>query len=42
MLFGSISTAFGTIIAYYFGSSQGSEDKTDMIHKSNLIDKDNK
>ena len=42
MLFGSISTAFGTIIAYYFGSSQGSEDKTNMIHKSHPINREDK
>ncbi len=31
MLFGSISTGFGTVLAYFFGSSQGSEAKTEML-----------
>lgn len=39
MLFGSISTGFGTILAFFFGSSQGSETKTDML-KDNISKKE--
>lgn len=31
MLFGALSTNFGAVINYYFGSSQGSELKTQML-----------
>lgn len=31
MLFGALATNFGAVINYYFGSSQGSEAKTQML-----------
>ena len=34
MLFGSLSTAFGVVVAYFFGSSKSSADKTALIQKS--------
>tara|TARA_R110002096_G_scaffold427197_1_gene637733 strand:+ start:75 stop:602 length:528 start_codon:yes stop_codon:yes gene_type:complete len=33
MLFGTLATAFGGVIQYFFGSSAGSKQKTDVIHK---------
>ncbi len=32
MLFGTLATAFGGVIQYFFGSSAGSKQKTDVIH----------
>lgn len=31
MLFGTLSTGFGTILAYFFGSSKSSSDKTKLM-----------
>jgi len=31
MLFGTISTGFGTVLGYFFGSSQSSQEKDDII-----------
>lgn len=31
MLFGALATSFGSVIAYFFGSSKGSADKTKML-----------
>jgi hypothetical protein len=31
MLFGTLSTAFGTVLAYFFGSSKSSSDKTKLL-----------
>lgn len=35
MLFGSLSTGFGTVLSYFFGSSKSSSDKTKMLTASN-------
>jgi hypothetical protein len=34
MLFGSLSTGFGQVLQYFFGSSKGSADKTTFMAKS--------
>ncbi len=34
MLFGSLSTNAGMVVGYFFGSSRGSDTKTDMIYNS--------
>jgi ABC-type cobalt transport system substrate-binding protein len=34
MLFGTLATAFGAVINYFFGSSQGSAEKTEMLAKA--------
>jgi len=31
---GALLTAFGTVVGYYFGSSAGSQRKTDMLSKA--------
>lgn len=31
MLFGALSTGFGQVLQYFFGSSKGSSDKTDVL-----------
>ena len=33
MLFGALSAAFGAVVQYFFGSSQSSADKTDIMVK---------
>ena len=33
MLFGALSAAFGAVVQYFFGSSKGSADKTEMLAK---------
>ena len=38
MLFGSLSTAWGAIISYYYGSSHGSQKKDDVIASSSPVD----
>jgi len=35
MLFGALSTGFGTVLSYFFGSSKSSNDKTRMLSSSN-------
>lgn len=35
MLFGSLSTGFGTVLAYFFGSSKSSADKTVLLSGRN-------
>lgn len=35
LLLGALSTAFGSIVAYYFGSSAGSKEKTALMSKTN-------
>ena len=37
LLIGSLSTAFGLVIGYYYGSSAGSERKTDLLAKANPV-----
>ncbi len=37
MLFGALAAGFGSVIGYYFGSSKGSSEKTDLLAKSELI-----
>jgi hypothetical protein len=31
MMFGSLTTTFGTVVGWYFGSSAGSDRKTEML-----------
>jgi len=38
MLFGTISTGFGTVLGFFFGSSQSSGEKDEMIHRSKPLD----
>ncbi len=38
MLFGTISTGFGTVLGFFFGSSQSSGEKDEMIHKSKPLE----
>ena len=33
MLFGTLCTAFGTVVGYFFGSSKGSSDKNELMKK---------
>ena len=35
---GALTSAFLSIVAFYYGSSQGSRDKTEMISKKNESD----
>lgn len=37
MLFGSLSSAFGAVIQYFFGSSKGSDEKTRMLAQTEPI-----
>jgi hypothetical protein len=37
MLFGALSAAFGAVVQYFFGSSKGSADKTDLIARAQPI-----
>lgn len=37
LLLGSLSTAFGSVLSYYFGSSAGSQAKTQLLHQSTPI-----
>jgi uncharacterized membrane-anchored protein len=37
MLFGALSAAFGAVVQYFFGSSKGSADKTEIIAKANPV-----
>jgi hypothetical protein len=37
MLFGALAAGFGTVIGYYFGSSKGSSEKTDLLVKAEAI-----
>lgn len=34
MLFGSLAAAFGGVVQYFFGSSQGSADKSEMLARA--------
>ena len=38
LLFGSLSTVFGTVFGYWFGSTAGSAKKTDIIAQSQAVD----
>lgn len=38
LLVGSLCTAFGLVVGYYYGSSAGSERKTDLLAKANPVD----
>ena len=33
MLFGALSAAFGAVVQYFFGSSKGSADKTELLSR---------
>lgn len=37
LIVGALVGSFTTIVAYFFGSSKGSVDKTEMIHNSTPI-----
>jgi len=37
MLFGALAAAFGAIVQYFFGSSKGSAEKTELLAKSEPI-----
>jgi len=37
MLFGALSAGFGSVIGYYFGSSKGSAEKTNLLAKTEPI-----
>lgn len=37
MLFGALSAAFGAVVQYFFGSSQSSADKSDMMAKIGTV-----
>ena len=37
LLFGSLSTVFGTVFGYWFGSTAGSAKKTDIIAQSQAV-----
>ena len=37
LLFGSLSTVFGTVFGYWFGSTAGSAKKTDIIAQSHAV-----
>ncbi len=39
ILFGSLSTDAGMVVGYFFGSSRGSENKTDLLYNSTPIKK---
>jgi hypothetical protein len=34
MMFGSLTTTFGTVVGWYFGSSAGSDRKTEILTKA--------
>ena len=36
MLFGALAAAFGAVVQYFFGSSKGSADKTELISKNTV------
>lgn len=38
LLFGSLSTVFGTVFGYWFGTTAGSAKKTDIIAQSQPVD----
>ncbi len=37
MLFGALAAGFGSVIGYYFGSSKGSAEKTELLSKAEPI-----
>lgn len=37
MLFGALSAAFGAVVQYFFGSSVGSSDKTEILAKASAV-----
>lgn len=37
MLFGALSAAFGAVVQYFFGSSVGSADKTEILSKASAV-----
>ena len=37
MLFGALSAAFGAVVQFFFGSSKGSSDKTELLAKANSV-----
>lgn len=39
VLLGSLGAAFGSVVAYYYGSSKGSSDKNALLHRSSPVDK---
>ncbi len=34
LVIGSLIAAFGTVVGYFYGSSKGSADKNELLHKS--------
>ena len=39
ILIGSLSAAFGAVVGYYYGSSSGSRDKTELLAQAQPVDR---
>ena len=38
ILIGALSAAFGSVVGYYYGSSSGSRDKTDLLAQAQPVE----